>query len=174
MAVNAITTSGAQVLPQIGILSSIVRLVQNILDLAGVESPDALFNILSQQTSSPPGLAAAPYVDALRNTSVSVLVHLSWQFSPVKLCIQHAAYAGITAPIYLLPFMFSIVLFCLDVIFWLRTLYLTMLRYVCAVCSFMTRLLLSCWAYARRTCAQVLPVLCCEVGVCMALLFGMK
>lgn len=85
MAVNAITTSGAQVLPQIGILSSIVRLVQNILDLAGVETPDALFNVLSQQTANPPGLAAAPYVDALRNTSVSVL--LSWQFTYVQLCI---------------------------------------------------------------------------------------
>ena len=72
MVVNAITTSGARVLPEIGLLSSVIRLVQGILDVAGVDTPDALFNFLSQLAANPPGLAAAPYVNALRNTSVSL------------------------------------------------------------------------------------------------------
>lgn len=72
MVVNAITTSGAQALPEIGLLSSVLQLVQGILDIAGVDTPDALFNLLSQVAANPPGLAAAPYVNALRNISVSM------------------------------------------------------------------------------------------------------
>lgn len=74
MAVNAITTSGTEAIPQVGLLPSIIRFIQTILNLAGVDTPDALFNWLSRLTPNPPGLAAAPYVNALRDPSVRMAI----------------------------------------------------------------------------------------------------
>lgn len=85
MVVNAITTSAAQVLPKIGLLSSVLQLIQGVIDAAGVDTPDALFNLLSQLAANPPGLPAAPYVDALRNTSVSMHIACSYVGKPTLL-----------------------------------------------------------------------------------------
>lgn len=87
MVVNAITTSGARVLPEIGLLSSVLRFVQGVLDIAGVDTPDALFNLLSQVAANPPGLAAAPYVNALRNTSVSMHIACCCRGKSTLLCL---------------------------------------------------------------------------------------
>lgn len=70
MAVNAITSAGALFISEIGRLSTIV---QTILETAGVVTPDSIFNLLSLQTSSLPGLAAAPYINPLTNLSVSLV-----------------------------------------------------------------------------------------------------
>lgn len=72
MALNAITTSGAQTIPQVGLIPSISLIVQSFLDIAGVNTPDTLFDVLSRFAPDSPGLAAAPYINALRNASVSV------------------------------------------------------------------------------------------------------
>lgn len=99
MVVNAITTSAAQVLPKIGLLSSVLQLVQGIFDAAGVDTPDALFNLLSQVAANPPGLPAAPYVNALRNTSVSMYVACCCAGKPNLLqLILHTNYARIVIP----------------------------------------------------------------------------
>nr|QOL01283.1 putative extracellular protein TR9_084 [Trebouxia lynnae] len=99
MVVNAITTSGAQTTTQLGllpsILSSVLQLVHSILDIAGVDTPDGLFNLLSRVTADPPGLAAAPYVNALRNTSDPTLAQylvLNGQiFNSLTLAAQRVA-----------------------------------------------------------------------------------
>lgn len=72
MALNAITTSGAQAIPQVGLIPAISQIVQSFLDVAGVDTPDRLFDVLSRFAPESPGLAAAPYINALRNVSVSV------------------------------------------------------------------------------------------------------
>ncbi|KAL3132781.1 hypothetical protein ABBQ38_006710 [Trebouxia sp. C0009 RCD-2024] len=73
MALNAITTSGAQAIPQVGLIPAISQIVQSFLDVAGVDTPDRLFDVLSRFAPESPGLAAAPYINALRNVSDPVL-----------------------------------------------------------------------------------------------------
>ena len=81
MVLNAITTSASQAIPQIDLLPSISQFLQTILGLAGVNTPDTLFNLLARATADSPGLAAAAYVNALSNTSVSTHTGCCWQLS---------------------------------------------------------------------------------------------
>ena len=72
MAVNAITSAAEQAAPQLRTLPSFIQI---ILQGAGVNVPDNLFNMVSRAVSDPPGLAAAPYINALSNLSVRRVPH---------------------------------------------------------------------------------------------------